>query len=52
MVFTLFLESWQMAAATSCFIMVAFKFMNQIALEEESMKLKTWVQIPGVALTL
>ena len=36
MVFTLFLESWQMAAATSCFIMVAFKFMNQIALEEES----------------
>ena len=41
-----------MAAATSCFIMVAFKFMNQIALEEESMKLKTWVQIPGVALAL
>lgn len=52
MVFTLFLESWQMAAATSYFIRVAFKFMNQTALGEESMKLKTWVQIPGVALAL
>lgn len=52
MVFTLFSASWQMAAATSCYIMVAFTFMKQIALEEKSMKLKTWVQMPGVALAL
>ena len=52
MVFTFFFRILTDVTAMSCFIMVAFEFIKQMALEEESMKLKTWVQISGLTLAL